>query len=144
MAGLKTTLQIRTAQTLAMTPQLQQAIRLLQLSSLELEQEIQEKVDQNPLLEIDETHTNPREQSLDALVEAENGFEADGSFDPFDNDSSAHPKEIEGTESQTQISDNAPDPVIPVKDEYSAGIRKGRALTVDSDDVYEGETSQTI
>lgn len=144
MAGLKTTLQIRTAQTLAMTPQLQQAIKLLQLSSLELEQEIQERVDQNPLLEIDESHTNPREQSLDAMVEAENGYEADGSFDPFDNDSSAHPKEIDGTESQNQITDNAPDPVIPEKDDYSAGIRKGRALTVDSDDVYEGETSQTI
>ena len=34
-----------------MTPQLQQAIRLLQLSSTELEQEIQEILDSNPLLE---------------------------------------------------------------------------------------------
>ncbi len=37
-----------------MTPQLQQAIRLLQLSSLELQTEIQEALDANPLLEVDE------------------------------------------------------------------------------------------
>ncbi len=37
-----------------MTPQLQQAIRLLQLSTLDLQQEIQEALDSNPLLEMDE------------------------------------------------------------------------------------------
>lgn len=37
-----------------MTPQLQQAIRLLQLSSLELQAEIQEALETNPLLEVDE------------------------------------------------------------------------------------------
>ncbi|WP_019520564.1 RNA polymerase factor sigma-54 [Faucicola boevrei] len=36
---------------LSLTPQMQQAIRLLQLSSLELEQEVQQKLDNNPLLE---------------------------------------------------------------------------------------------
>ncbi|ELA08410.1 sigma-54 (RpoN) [Moraxella macacae 0408225] len=36
---------------LSLTPQLQQAIRLLQLSSIELEQEVQQKLDSNPLLE---------------------------------------------------------------------------------------------
>lgn len=39
---------------MALTPQMQQAIRLLQLSSLELEQEVQQKLDSNPLLERDE------------------------------------------------------------------------------------------
>ncbi len=42
-----------------MTPQLQQAIRLLQLSTLELQQEIQEALDANPLLEMDDDHDNP-------------------------------------------------------------------------------------
>ena len=37
-----------------MTPQLQQAIKLLQLSALDLEQEIQERITDNPMLEIDE------------------------------------------------------------------------------------------
>lgn len=42
---------MKVANSLSLTPQLQQAIRLLQLSSLELEQEIQIQLDSNPLLE---------------------------------------------------------------------------------------------
>ena len=41
-------------QQLTMTPQLQQAIRLLQLSTLDLQQEIQEALDSNPMLEREE------------------------------------------------------------------------------------------
>ena len=48
---MKPTLQLRLGQSLTMTPQLQQAIRLLQLSTLELQQEIQQALDNNPLLE---------------------------------------------------------------------------------------------
>ena len=44
-------LGLRQSQTLAMTPQLRQAIRLLQLSSLELSAYVAEALDQNPLLE---------------------------------------------------------------------------------------------
>ena len=51
---LKPALQIRLGQQLTMTPQLQQAIRLLQLSSLELKAEIQEAFESNPMLETDE------------------------------------------------------------------------------------------
>ena len=39
-----------------MTPQLQQAIRLLQLSSLELQAEIQEALESNPLLDVEEDY----------------------------------------------------------------------------------------
>lgn len=46
--SMKPTLQLRLGQSLAMTPQLQQAIRLLQLSTLELQQEIQQALDANP------------------------------------------------------------------------------------------------
>ncbi len=49
---MKQTLQLRLGQQLTMTPQLQQAIRLLQLSSLELQNEIQEILETNPMLEI--------------------------------------------------------------------------------------------
>ncbi|WP_227874988.1 RNA polymerase factor sigma-54 [Oceanisphaera profunda] len=51
---LKPTLQLRMGQQLTMTPQLQQAIRLLQLSTLELQQEIQLALENNPLLEQEE------------------------------------------------------------------------------------------
>ncbi|MEI6414501.1 MAG: RNA polymerase factor sigma-54 [Pseudomonadota bacterium] len=51
---MKQTLQLRLGQQLTMTPQLQQAIKLLQLSSLDLRQEIQEILDSNLMLELDE------------------------------------------------------------------------------------------
>ena len=51
---LKPSLQIRLGQQLTMTPQLQQAIRLLQLSSLELKVEIQEAFETNPMLETED------------------------------------------------------------------------------------------
>ncbi len=51
---MKQTLQLKMGQQLTMTPQLQQAIKLLQLSTLELQQEIQEALESNPLLELQE------------------------------------------------------------------------------------------
>jgi RNA polymerase sigma-54 factor len=48
---MKQTIQLRLGQHLTMTPQLQQAIKLLQLSTLELQQEIQEVLDSNYMLE---------------------------------------------------------------------------------------------
>jgi len=52
---MKLSLQLKMGQYLTMTPQLQQAIRLLQLSTLDLQQEIQEALDSNPLLELEES-----------------------------------------------------------------------------------------
>lgn len=49
---IKQSLQLKLGQQLSMTPQLQQAIRLLQLSTLDLQQEIQAALESNPLLEI--------------------------------------------------------------------------------------------
>lgn len=49
--SMKQSLELRLGQQLTITPQLQQAIRLLQLSSIELQQEIQEALEGNPLLE---------------------------------------------------------------------------------------------
>jgi RNA polymerase sigma-54 factor len=51
---MKPSLQLKLSQSLTMTPQLQQAIRLLQLSSLELQTEIQNALDSNMMLEVDE------------------------------------------------------------------------------------------
>jgi RNA polymerase sigma-54 factor len=48
---MKLSVGLKVANTLSLTPQLQQAIKLLQLSSLELDQEIQNQLDSNPLLE---------------------------------------------------------------------------------------------
>jgi RNA polymerase sigma-54 factor len=51
---MKPSLQLRLSQHLALTPQLQQSIRLLQLSTLELNQEIDQALADNPLLERDD------------------------------------------------------------------------------------------
>lgn len=55
---MKQSLQLKLGQSLSMTPQLQQAIKLLQLSSLELQTEIQQALEANPLLEIEEEKIN--------------------------------------------------------------------------------------
>src|SRR5690348_18508834 len=52
---MKPGIQLRLHQQLALTPQLQQAIRLLQLSQVELETELRELAETNPLLELDAT-----------------------------------------------------------------------------------------
>lgn len=59
---MKQTLQLKLGQHLTMTPQLQQAIRLLQLSSLDLQQEIQEALESNMMLEADDNETAPAEK----------------------------------------------------------------------------------
>ncbi len=51
---MKASLQLKMGQSLTMTPQLQQAIRLLQLSTLDLQQEIQQALESNPMLETSE------------------------------------------------------------------------------------------
>ncbi len=51
---MKQSLQLKLGQQLTMTPQLQQAIRLLQLSTLDLQQEIQQAIESNPMLELAE------------------------------------------------------------------------------------------
>ncbi len=48
---MKQSLSLRVSQHLALTPQLQQSIRLLQLSTLELAQEVEQMLDENPFLE---------------------------------------------------------------------------------------------
>ena len=108
---MKPSLQLKVGQSLTMTPQLQQAIRLLQLSALEMEQEIQEALESNPMLEVAEEGYDDRPDGSDpsgpdegdlvgageASAEQETGTDGDadfagldgeagGSSDPFDDD----------------------------------------------------------
>lgn len=64
MSGMKPSLQVRLSQHLALTPQLQQSIRLLQLSTLELHQEVEQMLEQNPFLEPEEEFV-PQASALD-------------------------------------------------------------------------------
>jgi RNA polymerase sigma-54 factor len=66
--------QLRLSQQLVMTPQLQQAIKLLQLSRLELVNLVQKELEENPILEEDlEGGEEPNEEGLDAPEGAEPG-----------------------------------------------------------------------
>src|SRR5512137_2821946 len=59
--------ELRLTQELVMTPQLQQAIKLLQLSRLELADRVQEEIEQNPLLEeLKEEEPSPSEADAEA------------------------------------------------------------------------------
>jgi RNA polymerase sigma-54 factor len=58
---MKQGLSLRVSQHLALTPQLQQSIRLLQLSTLELSQEVEQMLDDNPFLELNQEEV-PREE----------------------------------------------------------------------------------
>jgi RNA polymerase sigma-54 factor len=82
---MKPSLQVRLSQHLALTPQLQQSIRLLQLSTLELHQEVEQMLELNPFLEVEEeTLPEPpappeRPTAAERAEEASDGGEVDES-----------------------------------------------------------------
>ena len=67
--ALSARLEIRQGQQLVMTPQLQQAIRLLQLSNMELNAFVEQEVERNPLLERDEHGDAPLPPTIDTPQE---------------------------------------------------------------------------
>ncbi len=72
---MKPTLQFRLSQHLALTPQLQQSIRLLQLSTLELHQEVEQMLEQNPFLETNDEGAPAFEPLVERLSPAERAGE---------------------------------------------------------------------
>lgn len=130
---MKQSLQLKLGQQLTMTPQLQQAIRLLQLSSLDLQQEIQDALDGNPLLEVEQD--DHEHDSLDSL------HEHSSEQNNADTDSST----IETSEaiSQQDIPDELPTD-SSWDDVYSAGTSSKGSAGGDDDMVYQGETSQSL
>ena len=89
---MKQSLQLKLGQQLTMTPQLQQAIRLLQLSTLDLQQEIQQALDSNPLLEVAEDEEDPRPEQPDDSHDTA----SDGPMDSQD-DTGSSPDEWDGS-----------------------------------------------
>jgi len=79
---VKPSLQLRIGHQLTMTPQLQQAIRLLQLSSVDLQTEIQEALETNAMLELQE---NPHAESA-AEGEYDNSLEEAITYSPAHED----------------------------------------------------------
>lgn len=74
---LKPSLQLKLTQQLTMTPQLQQAIRLLQLPVMELQTQIQQALDENVMLEVEEPDTVEAPETPEAAEAAETAESAE-------------------------------------------------------------------
>ena len=111
-------LDLRQSQTLVMTPQLQQAIKLLQMTNLELTTYVDQELEQNPLLE--------REES-EGGIEAADGEAADGDASASSDDS--------GTEDAPEAPDSAE---LAASETLQEG--DSQALDTDYENVWERET----
>lgn len=67
---IKPEIRLKQTQKLVMTPQLQQAIKMLQLSNMELSQKIEEELIENPALEIDEGEDEYEKEIISNEIEA--------------------------------------------------------------------------
>jgi RNA polymerase sigma-54 factor len=102
---MKQSLQLRTSQHLALTPQLQQSIRLLQLSTLELHQELEQLLTDNPLLE---RLDDPLDNSVRLLADGAIGNSAPAEAAPEPGAQEAAPAaEGEGGESEAPASSDS-------------------------------------
>jgi RNA polymerase sigma-54 factor len=77
---MKPSLQLKIGQSLTMTPQLQQAIRLLQLSTIELQTEVQQTLEENPMLELEDESPATTEESAEK-EELKNKAEAEAEIE---------------------------------------------------------------
>lgn len=138
---MKQSLQLRLGQQLTMTPQLQQAIRLLQLSTLDLQQEIQEALDTNPLLEEDiEFDDKPSQEQNDNKEASSENSQID------ELDTPVSQSEIESNEAlnNENLSD---DLAMDVSwDDYisAAPVSVSNAPAPENDTVYQGSTSESL
>src|SRR5258708_2639699 len=98
---MKHSLQLRLSQHLTLTPQLQQSIRLLQLSTLELNQEIEKFLQDNPLLDRDD---GIREEPVSPPPQAGTGAESISSADSGPSSSAESPSG-DGDTSRTEAAD---------------------------------------
>ena len=144
---MRPSLQLRIGQQLTMTPQLQQAIRLLQLSTLDLQQEIQEALDSNPLLEVDENTPTSQEDVPDRLEEAFSATVKEPSANQ-DGTEESLPTADEVTTTEAMEKNDIPEELsmdTTWDDNYSAGLSgSGSSGALSEDYTYQGETSDSI
>ncbi|WP_111496806.1 RNA polymerase factor sigma-54 [Marinobacter bohaiensis] len=106
---MKASLQLKLGQQLTMTPQLQQAIRLLQLSTLDLQQEIQQALESNPMLETSEEEDGAADNESDGEDASADGNSEDSNDTTQDDDSWDEPAEPDwNTDTNQEIPDDLP------------------------------------
>ena len=147
---MRPSLQLRIGQQLTMTPQLQQAIKLLQLSTLELQQEIQEILESNPLLDIEEKPHSDSKTEQNNLEEAFSASPTEVSKEPSSVDGSEDPKaSIDELNTSDALEKNDIPEELNIdttwEESYSAGVSNTGAVSSPADDfTYQGETSDSI
>src|SRR5262245_61491417 len=95
---MKHSLQLRLSQHLTLTPQLQQSIRLLQLSTLELNQELERILQDNPMLEREDDARELPAATPESLARGTDAPAASESPAPDTTPGDADPAEFSGTD----------------------------------------------
>lgn len=132
---MKPSLQLKFSQQLTMTPQLQQAIKLLQLSTLDLQQEIQEALDSNPLLEVEEGNDEPQLEK--------NNIDNDDSSTEATASASSDTLEAGDALEKNDLPDELP--IDSTWDEYySASSAPAPGPSNDDEQIFQGETTEDI
>ena len=108
---MKPSLRLSSSQQLKITPQLQQAIAVLQLSSLELQQEVQQKLYNNPLLELEESEEEKGEPVVKNGEESIPENIIDPSYEPRNN-TSVMTSNLTDSESISQTDESLSDHLI--------------------------------
>ncbi|NQZ80596.1 MAG: RNA polymerase factor sigma-54 [Colwellia sp.] len=146
---MRPSLQLRIGQQLTMTPQLQQAIKLLQLSTLDLQLEIQEALESNPLLEVDETQPTIQEDGTNNLEEAFSATANDTvQQNTSDGSEDSAPSIDEISTSEAMSKTDIPEELnndTTWEESYSAGVSSAGGISSPSEDyTYQGETKDSI
>ncbi|MDG1750734.1 MAG: RNA polymerase factor sigma-54 [Thalassotalea sp.] len=145
---MRPSLQLRIGQQLTMTPQLQQAIKLLQLSTLDLQQEIQEALESNPLLEVDESSPSDNDAPSDNLEEAFSAGITEQNTKTSDGSEDSTPTIDEISTSEAMDKSEIPEELnidTTWEESYSAGVSNtGASAPASEDYTYQGETTDSI
>ncbi len=137
LGDMKQSLQLKLGQQLTMTPQLQQAIRLLQLSTLDLQSEIQEALDTNPMLEVTE-ETPAEESSNESNAPSEETLESQsqGATDSSSSTTNSDANEVQKSESESNSESTQ-------EGEWNDDIPTDLAVDTNWDDIYQSSSSGT-
>lgn len=158
---MKQSLHLRLGQQLTMTPQLQQAIKLLQLSSLDLQQEIQEALDSNVMLEVDESNStdndkinntdseHPNHEPLNNNENSQTELNNTASSDDFTNEANSDRVDFENAQNEIPAempTDSNWDDVYDTSSHYTAGHSSGTSWDGDDSSLFEnnGKTEDSL
>ncbi len=135
---MKTSLQLKMGQQLTMTPQLQQAIRLLQLSTLDLQQEIQQALENNPMLEATDDDSEP-DYALNHDYSLDNDYDPTSAPNGELKPEREHRLESENDRSLDSYANDSGDSTA--EDNWSESIPNDLPVDTAWDDIYQGSSS---